>query len=132
MQLVVPSAVRAAVAAAMTMRRMTSQRFFFIDHLLSLTVSATTVVVGLRSQDVGDRGLLLETTLLAVDRTDLTLDDVTVLEDALLLEGSAGELLALGVLGNEVDLDAVDHGIGTGCHGRLDVVLALLLTIDAR
>ena len=54
MQLVVPSAVRAAVAAAMTMRRMTSQRFFFIDHLLSLTVSATTVVVGLRSQDVGD------------------------------------------------------------------------------
>ena len=55
------------------------------------------LVIGLGSEDVAQRGLLLEALLLAADGADLTLYEVAVGEDAVLLQRAAGELLALGV-----------------------------------
>ena len=51
------------------------------------------LVIGLGSEDVAQRGLLLEALLLAADGADLTLYEVAVGEDAVLLQRAAGELL---------------------------------------
>ena len=96
-------------------------------HPRNLPVAAVAVCLG--CEDVAQRGLLLESLLLAPHRALLALHEIPELEDALLLEGAAGEFLALGVLGVEVDLDAVDHRLGACLHGLRDAVLALLLPV---
>ena len=96
---------------------------------IELTVA---LLVGCGCRQVRDRRLLLHALLLAVDGANLALHDVAELEHTLILECPAGELLTLRVLRREVDLDAVDHRIGTGLHSLRQAVLALLLTIDTR
>ena len=97
-------------------------------HSVAIELTAA-LLVGCGCRQVRDRRLLLHALLLAVDGANLALHDVAELEHTLFLECPAGEFLTLRVLRREVDLDAVDHRIGSGLHCLRQAVLALLLTV---
>ena len=72
------------------------------------------LVIRLGRHHIRQRRLLLESLLLASHRSHLALHQIPEGKDAVLLQCAARELLALRILRVEVDLDAVDHRIGTG------------------
>lgn len=51
----------------------------------------------------------------------LGLDDVGILKDTLLLEGLRGELLTLGTLGIEGNMDAFDQVVGPHLKGLVEL-----------
>ena len=82
---------------------------------------------GLGEGVVGDGDLLEVDLLLALDGLLLTDEHILELEGALALQRAAGELLTLGVLGTETQVDTLDDHIGTQADGGLHVVGALAL-----
>ena len=101
-----------------------------LNHTLLLHSSLTVaLLVCGGSQHVGEGSLLLEALLLATDGALLALHEVAEGEDAVLLERAARQLLALRVLRDEVDVDAVDHRLGTTGHSGCEVRLAQLLAV---
>ena len=92
-----------------------NQRARVLSERLALTTwSGIGISLGDGDTVGRDGNLLLITLLLAGDHLLDRLHDVAPLEDTVVLEGLRGELLTLGVLGLEVDLDAVDHRGRTG------------------
>ena len=82
---------------------------------------------GLGEGVVGDCDLLEVDLLLAIDGLLLADEDILEFEGALALQRTAGELLTLGVLGTETQVDTFDNHVGPQADGRLDVVGALAL-----
>ena len=82
---------------------------------------------GLGESVVTDCDLLEVDLLLAIDGLLLADQHVLELEDTGLLQGTAGELLALGVLRAETQVDALDDGIGALADGDFDLGRALTL-----
>ena len=83
--------------------------------------------IGLGEGVVGDCDLLEIDLLLAIDGLLLTDEDVLELEGTLVLQRTAGELLTLGVLRTETQVDALDDHIGPQADGGLDIIGAFAL-----
>ena len=75
---------------------------------------------------VADRGLGVLLPLLTIHGDGLAGDEVTPDEGALLLEGLAGQVVQLGSVRTEADVDTLQNGGWVGSLGSLDAVQAAL------